>query len=67
MPIVLEIQTNEVPAVVNPVQAYTDHAAAEAAYHTTLAAAAQSAVKCHSVLLIADNGVVLKKETYNRV
>ena len=43
---------------------YTDKAAAESAYHTVLAAAAQSAVPKHGAMIVTEDLFVAKKELY---
>lgn len=43
---------------------YTDKAAAESAYHTILAAAAQSAVPKHGAMIVTEDLFAVKKELY---
>lgn len=61
---VIEFQTNEGLGSVIP-NAYTDRAAAESAYHTTLASAAQSQVDKHGVMLCNEDMFVIKQEIYD--
>lgn len=62
--IVIEIQTNAgVSAIVPPVL-FTDRNAAEAQFHTMLAAAAVSAVEIHSVVMLTEDGRIVRTECY---
>jgi len=63
MYILIEMQTtdNQTGSIVT---AYTDRAAAEAAYHTTLAAAVASPVHYHTVVMMDERGDLLKREYY---
>ena len=62
--ILVELQTtdNQTASIVT---AYTDRAAAESAYHTTLAAAVASPVHYHTVMMVDERGNTLKRE-YSR-
>ena len=66
MYILVELQTtdNQTGSIVT---AYTDRAAAEAAYHTTLAAAVASPVHYHTVIMMDERGNTLKKEFYRHI
>ena len=66
MYILIELQTtdNQTASIVT---AYTDRAAAEGAYHTTLAAAVASPVHYHTVMMADERGNLLKKEYYRHV
>ena len=62
MYIVLEIQSSDITATI--VNSYADRNQAESKYHQILTAAAISAVPKHSAVLLADNGVSIKHESY---
>ena len=64
MYIVMEIQTNSDGTVGTLVSAYADRSQAESKYHTILAAAAISALPCHSAVLLYQNGNVLATACY---
>lgn len=65
MRIIIEIQkSNSGELAIVPPVSITDQAAAEAAYHATLAAAAVSAIDVHSVIMLSDMGERIKGETY---
>ena len=59
---VLEIQIGETGAILP--FAFDNLADAEAKYHSILAVAAKSSVQKHSAVLMAENGITLKKESY---
>lgn len=59
---VLEIQINETGAILP--YTFDNQADAEAKYHSILAVAAKSTVPKHSAVLMAENGITLKKESY---
>ena len=59
---VLEIQINET-GVILP-YAFDNQADAEAKYHSILAVAAKSNVAKHSAVLMAENGITIKQESY---
>ena len=59
---VLEIQINETGSILP--YAFDNQADAEAKYHAILSVAAKSEVPKHSAVLMAENGVTLKKESY---
>lgn len=63
MYILLEMQTSD-DQTASIVTAYTDRAAAESAYHTTLAAAVSSPVHYHTVVMMDERGNTLKQEYY---
>lgn len=60
---VIELQTTTTGAVIS--FAFNNQPDAEAKYHELLAVAAKSAVPKHAVLLVSDDGFVIKQETYN--
>ena len=63
--IIIEIQkSNDGTVAVVPPATYDNVAQAEQAYHTALAYAAVSNVDVHSVVMLKDNGDLVKKETY---
>lgn len=63
--IIIEIQKSNTGTVaIVPPASYTDQQIAEQAYHTALAAAAVSDVNVHSVIMLKDDGTLVKKETY---
>lgn len=59
---VLEIQINETGSILP--YTFDNQADAEAKYHSILAVAAKSNVAKHSAVLMAENGITLKKESY---
>lgn len=59
---VLEIQINETGAILP--YAFDNQADAEAKYHSILAVAAKSNVAKHSAVLMAENGITIKQESY---
>ena len=59
---VIELQTSNTGAAIP--YAYDNQPDAEALYHTLLAAAAKSEISKHSVLLLGEDGFIIKKETY---
>ena len=63
MYILIELQTtdNQTGSIVT---AYTDRAAAESAYHMTLASAVVSSVHYHTVVMMDERGNTLKREFY---
>ena len=63
MYIIIEIQKGDSVAIVPP-RSYADKDQAESAYHTALAAAAVSSVPVHSVVMLKDNGTLVKSERY---
>lgn len=60
---VLEIQINNGTGSILP-YAFGNQADAEAKYHSILAVAAKSEVQKHSAVLMAENGITLKHESY---
>ena len=60
---VIELQTTASTGAVVPF-AFDNQPDAEAKYHTLLAVAAKSNVLKHSVMLVGENGFVIKSETY---
>lgn len=62
MYIVMEIQSSDTTATI--VNSYADRNQAESKYHQILTAAAVSSVPKHSAVLLAENGVSLKNESY---
>ena len=61
--LVIELQATGTD-VANIVTAYNDLPTAESNYHRILSAAATSAVPKHSALLMTDDCVILRSETY---
>lgn len=59
---VLEIQIGSTGSILP--YAFDNRADAEAKYHAILSVAAKSAVPKHSAVLMAENGITLKKESY---
>lgn len=59
---VLEIQIGETGSILP--YAFDNQAEAEAKYHQILSIAATSSVLKHSAVLMAENGVTLKQESY---
>jgi hypothetical protein len=59
---VLEIQINETGSILP--YAFDNRADAEAKYHAILSVAAKSTVPKHSAVLMAENGITLKQESY---
>jgi hypothetical protein len=66
MYILVELQTTD-SQTASIVTAYTDRAAAEAAYHTILAAAVVSPVHYHTVMMVDERGNTIKKEFYRHI
>lgn len=66
MYIVMEIQKTAESAggVATLVSTYADKNSAESTFHTVLAAAAISAVPVHSAVLMTDEGIWLRSESY---
>lgn len=62
--IVIELQTINDSQVANIVNAYPEKAVAEQKYHTILAAAAVSALPCHSAVMLDEKGRMIKSEFY---
>ena len=60
---VLEIQINGATGSILPFT-FDNLADAEAKYHTILSVAAKSSVQKHSAVLMAENGITLKHESY---
>lgn len=60
---VLEIQINGDTGSILPFS-FNNREDAEAKYHMILSVAAKSAVQKHSAVLMAENGVTLKQESY---
>ena len=60
---VIELQSSTTGAVIS--FAFNNQPDAEAKYHELLSVAAKSAVAKHAILLISDDGFVIKQETYN--
>ena len=66
MYILVELQTtNDTTASI--VTAYTYRAAAESAYHMTLASAVISPVHYHTVVMIDERGQTIKREFYRHI
>lgn len=64
MYIVIELQTVNETTVANIVNSYTERAVAEQKYHSILAAAAVSALPCHSATMLDEKGRMIKSEYY---
>lgn len=65
MYMVQEIQTMQGGTVaVLPVASYENQNAAEAAYHTILAAAAQSSLPKHTAMMFTEEGFLMRRECY---
>lgn len=62
--IVIELQKNEDGTLGNFVWAFDDENQAESKYHSVLALAAVSSIPKHSVVLMHEEGFVIKYETY---
>lgn len=62
--IVIEMQTNNGTTAIVPPISYTDRNAAEANFHSILAAAAVSSVEEHAAMLITNDGHLLRNECY---
>lgn len=62
--LVTEIQVFEGGAVSTPSYAYETQTAAEAKYHSILAAAAVSALPVHAAILFTEEGFPLRHECY---
>ena len=60
---VLEIQINDGTGSILP-YSYNNQVDAEEKYHLILSVAAKSAVEKHSAVLMAENGIVMKQESY---
>lgn len=60
--IVSELQTAETTAVLNFV--FTDRLQAEQKFHEVLAYAAVSTLPVHSAVMMTEEGVVIKRESY---
>lgn len=64
--IVLEIQKSANGAVALLATAYDDKPHADAAFYSLLAVCALSSLPKHGAMLINENGVTLRSETYER-
>ena len=62
--IIIELQTNANGSVGNIVTATTNRQDAESQYHAKLSAAAISELPIHAVVMMTNEGVLLKKEVY---
>ena len=65
--IVVEIQTSANGAVATIVNDYDTQNAAEARFHTILAAAATSSLAKHAAIMFSEEGFPLRNECYNHV
>lgn len=61
--IVSELQTGDTTAVINFV--YTDRLQAEQKFHEVLAYAAVSPMPVHSAVMLTEEGVLIKRESYH--
>ena len=59
---VLELQKNDTLAAL--VNTYIERSQAEQQYHTVLSYAAVSSIPIHTVLLISDEGHIIKQDSY---
>lgn len=64
MLIVMEIQTNAAGAVATLVWQYDNLQAAEAKYHSVLAAAAVSSLPVHTACILTNDGTLVRSESY---
>lgn len=64
MYIVIEIQTNADNTVGNFVWAFATENEAFAKYHSVLAAAAVSALPCHSCVILRNDGIQIAGQVY---
>lgn len=62
--IVIEMQTNGGTTAIVPPVSYINRNAAEAAFHTILAAAATSTVEKHVAVMLTEDGRIVKTECY---
>lgn len=62
--IIIELQTNANGSVGNIVTSTANRQEAESQYHAKLSAAAISALPIHAVVMLTNEGVLLKKEVY---
>ena len=62
--VVIELQKVNDEQIANIVNAYSSKETAERQYHTVLAAAAVSALPCHSAVMLDDHGRMIKCECY---
>lgn len=60
--IVIELQTTDTTAALNYV--FADRLQAEQKYHETLSYAAVSAVPIHTVVMLNEQGTLIKSESY---
>lgn len=60
--IVSELQTAEITSVINYV--FTDRLQAEQKYHEVLSFAAVSPMPVHSAVMLTEEGVLIKRESY---
>ena len=65
--IVVEIQTSANGTVATIVNDYDTQNAAEARFHTILAAAATSSLAKHAAIMFSEEGFPLRNECYNHV
>lgn len=65
MYIVLEIQKIDESSVGTLINSYENRNEAESKYHTVLAAAAISTIPQHSAIMMEDNGVPIKFDSYD--
>jgi len=63
--IVLEIQTHADGTVGTLVDSYADRNDAENKYHTILAYASKSNLPMHSAVMVTNDGVLIRSESYN--
>ena len=62
--IVIEMQTNAGATAIVPPVSFTDRNQAESRFHSILASAAISAVEEHAVVMITNDGRVVRNEVY---
>ena len=62
--IVMEMQTSNGATAIVPPVSFTDRNQAESRFHSILASAAISAIEEHAVVMITDDGRVVRNEVY---
>lgn len=67
MYILQEMQTTGNNTALVPAQTFSDRNQAESAFHTALAAAANSAVTIHTVVLLDEHGSTVRREFYEHL
>lgn len=67
MYILIEMQTNGNQTALVPPRTYSDRLQAESAYYSTLSAAAVSTVQIHTVVLLDEHGITVKRDYYEHI